>query len=41
MLRQIHETHLGINKCLERAKKVMFWSGMIRDIENLVNDCPE
>ena len=41
MLRQIHETHMGINKCIERAKEVMFWPGMTRDIENLVNDCPE
>ena len=39
MLRQIHETRMGINKCLERAKEVMFWPGMIRDIESL--DWPE
>ena len=32
---------MGINKCLERVKEIMFWQGLTRDIENLVNDCPE
>ena len=33
--------HMVSEKGLERAKAVMFWPGMTRDIENLVNDCPE
>ena len=36
---EIHETHMGITKCTERAREALFWSGMTTDIENTVNDC--
>ena len=39
MLEQIHESHLGIIKCKERAREVMFWPGMSQQIEHLVQDC--
>ena len=28
MLRQIHKSHLGIVKCRQRAREVLFWPGM-------------
>ena len=39
MLAQIHESHLGITKCKQRAREALFWPGMTQQIENLVSDC--
>ena len=39
MLQQVHESHLGIVKCKERAREVLFWPGMSQQIEDLVQDC--
>ena len=39
MLAKIHTSHLGIVKCKQRAKDVLFWPGMARDIEELVSNC--
>ena len=39
MLTLIHETHLGIVKCKIRAREFMYWSGMISDIQNIVEKC--
>ena len=39
MLAKIHTSHLGIVKCKQRAKYVLFWPGMGRDIEELVSKC--
>ena len=39
MLAKIHTSHLGIVKCKQRAKDVLFWPGMGRDIEELVSKC--
>ncbi len=40
MLTQIHESHLGIVKCKQRGRESLFWPGMHKQIEDLVNDCP-
>lgn len=40
MLAQIHESHLGIVKCKQRGKESLYWPGMHKHIEELVNDCP-
>lgn len=37
MLDIILESHLGVQKCQERARDVIFWPG--KDIENLVSKC--
>ena len=39
MLRQIHKCHLGIVKCRQRAREVLFWPGMSLDVEQMVTNC--
>ena len=39
MLRQIHKSHLGIVKCRQRAREVLFWPGMSVEIEQMVINC--
>jgi predicted aspartyl protease len=39
MLALVHESHLGMAKCKQRAREVMYWPAMNADIENTVRDC--
>lgn len=39
MLKLIHKSHLGMTKCKQRAREVMYWPNMNADIENTVKDC--
>jgi len=39
MLKHIHGSHLGITKCKQRAREAIFWPGLSKQIEELVNDC--
>jgi transposase InsO family protein len=39
MLELIHEGHLGLNKCLRRAKNIMFWPGMTGQIKQVCDNC--
>ena len=39
MLSILHETHLGMKKCEQRARYVMYWPGMSRDTEDLISRC--
>ena len=39
MLKQFHETHLGINKCKQRAHEAQYWPGMGQQIEDMISDC--
>ena len=39
MLKQVHESHLGITKCKQRAREALYWPGMSQQIEDLVSDC--
>ncbi|XP_062574225.1 uncharacterized protein K02A2.6-like [Saccostrea cucullata] len=39
MLEKLHIGHQGIVKTKNRARDILFWNGMGRDIENLVSAC--
>lgn len=39
MLNKIHESHLGIVKCKERARDILYWPHMSSHIEELVSQC--
>ena len=39
MLKRIHMDHTGKVKCSQRDKDLMFWPGMYKAIENMVNQC--
>ena len=36
----IHESHLGIEKCKARARSIVYWPRMSRDIHDTVAQCP-
>ncbi|XP_028412533.1 uncharacterized protein K02A2.6-like [Dendronephthya gigantea] len=40
MLKRIHQAHLGIVKCKQRAREILFWPGMGNEIEEMVSKCP-
>ena len=39
MLKLIHNSHLGIEKCKRRARDVLYWPGMSTQIEDFVSNC--
>ena len=39
MITRVHEGHLGIEKNKRRARMCIYWPGMNKDIENVVNAC--
>ena len=39
MLNLIHESHLRIEKCKARARAILFWPGMSKDIYEKVSKC--
>jgi len=39
MLKLVHETHQGIEKCKARARTVLYWPNMSKDIEQKVSEC--
>ena len=40
MLLRIHSGHMGIEKCLTRARDIMFWPKMSTDTTSMVLSCP-
>jgi hypothetical protein len=40
MLQKVHTSHLGMEKCKQRARNVLFWPGMAADIEQFIATCP-
>ena len=40
MLKLIHSSHLGMEKCKRRARDVLYWPGMSSQIENIISCCP-
>ena len=39
LLKSIHNSHLGVNGCLYRARECLYWPGMTGDIKNYVSTC--
>ena len=39
VLDKLHEGHQGITKCRERAKTSVWWPGLSKQLEELVNNC--
>ena len=39
MLEIIHESYLGMTKCKQRAREVLYWPSMNADVEATVRDC--
>ena len=39
ILKQLHEGHLGLNKCKLRAKETVYWPRLNTELENLVLNC--
>lgn len=39
MIKQVHTSHLGVTKTLERAKDNLFWPGMTKQITQFVLEC--
>ena len=38
-LLELHEGHLGQNKCKSKARELLYWPGMSQDIDNVVIAC--
>ncbi|XP_060080445.1 uncharacterized protein K02A2.6-like [Ylistrum balloti] len=41
MLELIHKSHLGMSKCKQRAREVMYWPCMNSDIDSMVSNCTQ
>ena len=39
ILKQIHEGHLGIQKCLQREKATVYWPRLYDELKDLVTNC--
>ena len=39
MLHLVHESHLGMVKCKQRAREALYWPGINGDIEEVVRNC--
>jgi len=39
MIDRVHEGHLGVEKCYDRARSAMFWCGMCKEIKDVISRC--
>ena len=38
MIQLLHTGHLGLEKCLNRAKQLMYWPGLYDELKNLITN---
>ena len=41
VLRKLHESHLGIEKCRQNAQASVWWPGMTKEIKEMITNCPQ
>ena len=41
MLSKIHDEHLGITKCHARARQSIWWSGLSKQLQEKIQNCPK
>ena len=39
VLDKIHDAHMEINKCRERAKQAILWPGLSKQIQDMIENC--
>ena len=39
MLQKIHSSHLGIDACTRKARDLLFWPGINKDIHSFIQQC--
>ena len=39
MLKQIHQSHIGMEGCLRRAREVLYWPLMNAEVEDFISKC--
>ena len=39
MIQLLHTGHLGLEKCLKRAKQSMYWPGLYEELKDLITNC--
>ena len=39
ILKKIHQSHMGIDRSKQRARELVFWPGINKDIESVVKNC--
>ena len=39
LLQKLHESHFGVVRCKHRAREAMFWPGMNKAIEDMIEQC--
>lgn len=39
MIEKVHYTHLGLEKCKNRAREILYWPTMNNEIENAIQNC--
>ena len=41
ILKTLHETHQGIEKCRQKAQMSVWWPGLNKEIKDMINNCRE
>ena len=39
ILDKLHDTHIGVNSCIRRARDICFWPNMTREIRDCISTC--